>query len=134
MSAPSLKISDYFSDDELKCKGSGIVKLDPRFEKALLDFRIKWDKPMRVNSCCRSLSHNKNIGGASRSYHLFEGVDDGRMGTLAIDIRVSNGQKRKDMIELAWSLGWSIGEYRTFIHMDRRIDVGAKQIKFKGKY
>lgn len=133
MRVPDLKISDFFSDDELRCKGSGIVKLDPRFQAELTRLRARYGKPMIVNSCCRSQEHNKNVGGASKSYHLFEGVYDGRMGTMAIDIKIS-GKNRENLVDLAWSLGWSIGEYKNFIHIDRRKDLGKKQIKFKGKY
>lgn len=124
----------YFSKNELKCKGSGVVKLDPRFEKALLEYRETVNHPLYVNSCCRSTDHNKSIGGAWSSYHLYEGVSDGRRGTLAIDLRVQSDGQRANMVRDALLLGWSVGVYKTFIHIDRRIDIGKPQVCFWGKY
>lgn len=124
----------YFSDDELRCKSSGAVKLDPNFEKTLLEYRETVAHPLYVNSCCRSTEHNKAIGGAERSYHLYEGVDDGRKGTLAIDLRVQNDKQRANMVKTALLMGWSVGIYRTFIHIDRRVDIGKPQVCFWGKY
>jgi len=128
------ELEDYFSDNELKCKGSGVVKLDPHFRRALLIYRETVNFPLYVNSCCRSLKHNTSIGGAKSSYHLFEGVNDDRQGTLAIDLRVQSDEERAIMIKSALLLGWSIGVYKTFIHIDRRVDVDKPQIVFWGKY
>jgi len=128
------ELSDYFSHDELKCKGSGVVRLDPRFEKAFLKFREDWGHGLVPNSTCRSVQYNASIGGASESYHLFEGVNDSREGTLAVDLPVRNSKNRADMVKLALNTGWSVGIYATFIHIDRRIDIGKDQILFRGKY
>lgn len=128
------KLSDYFSDEELKCKGSGIVKLDPNFERELLIYRETVGLPMYVNSCCRSEKYNAEIGGAKTSYHMFEGVEDGRKGTLAIDIKIFNDAQRAVMQGVALNLGWSVGTYKNFIHIDRRVDIGKEQISFWGKY
>lgn len=126
------ELKDYFSDDELKCKESGVVKLDPHFSRALLMYRESLGFPLYVNSCCRSIRHNDSVGGAPRSYHLFEGVNDGRQGTLAIDLHVKDSVKRAIMVKEALIYGWSVGVYKTFIHIDRRVDVGAQQIMFRG--
>jgi len=128
------ELEDYFSDDELKCKGSGVVKLDPHFRRALLIYRETVDIPLYVNSCCRSLEHNADIGGARSSYHLYEGVNDDRQGTLAIDLKVHSDKERAIMVSRALSLGWSVGVYKSFIHIDRRVDVGKPQVCFWGKY
>lgn len=129
-----MDISKYFSHKELMCKGNGVVKLDPRFAEALFIYREALDTPLYPNSCCRSPEHNAHVGGAQSSYHLYEGVDDGRQGTLAIDLRVPNDEERVTMVALALSLGWSVGVYRTFIHIDRRVDIGKPQVLFWGKY
>lgn len=128
------KLSDYFTDDELKCSKSGIVRLDPNFERELLLYRETINMPLIVNSCCRSLAHNLQIKGSLRSYHLFESVDDGRKGTMAIDLHVRNDIERAVMMAVALNLGWSVGVYKTFIHIDRRVDIGVKQKSFWGKY
>lgn len=120
----------YFSKGELASKDDGTIRLDPNFEKALLAYRRKLNMPLYVNSCCRTPAHNKAIGGAPTSYHLTEFGD--RKGTMAIDLAVSDGMKRKIMIELALKEGWSVGVYRTFIHIDRRVDLGKQQVVFYG--
>ena len=123
-------LEDYFSHSELACKGSGVVKLDPRFADALLEYRETVGMPLHPNSCSRSRKHNTKVGGARSSYHLYEDVNDGRQGTMAIDLHVTNGSKRAIMIKTALLLGWSVGVYKTFIHIDRRIDLGKEQIVF----
>lgn len=125
---------EFFTDDELKCPETGVVLLDPHFDRALRIFRETTGIPFVPNSCCRSARYNASIGGASRSYHLYEGINDGRQGTLAIDIPVQNDNQRAIMVKDALNLGWSVGVYKTFIHIDRRADLGKKQILFWGKY
>lgn len=127
------KLSDYFSDNELKCKGSGIVLLDPHMDRELLIYREVMDIPLIVNSCCRSQIYNSEIGGARNSYHLYEGIDDGRAGTLAIDLKSPSDSVRAHMVGAALNLRWSVGVYKTFIHIDRRVDIGKPQVCFWGK-
>lgn len=127
-------LSQYFTDEELACKGSGIVKLDPLFAGKLLFYRETLGFPLIVNSCCRSWEHNQNVGGAMASYHLFEGVEDGREGTLAIDLKVPNDKKRAIMIETALAQNWSVGVYKSFIHIDMRTVLGKPQACFWGRY
>ena len=124
----------YFSEKELQCKETGKVCLHPTFEIELPKYREALGFPLYVNSCCRSREYNALIGGSPRSYHLFEGVDDGREGTLAIDLRVKNDKKRVIMVQLALEMGWSVGVYNKFIHIDRRVDIGKPQVCFWGKY
>lgn len=127
-------LSKYFTDSELACKGSGVVLLDPRFADNLFVYREAVDMPLNPDSCCRSTAHNTSIGGAKSSYHLYEGINDGRLGTLAIDLRVPNDKQRVIMVAKALKLDWSVGVYKTFIHIDRRVDVGKPQVLFWGKY
>lgn len=126
------KLSDYFTDEELASNDNGVVLLDIFFAKALLLYREALDLPLIVNSCCRSINHNTAVGGASSSYHLYEGVPDGRSGTMAIDLSCNNSSIRARMVSTALNLGWSVGVYKTFIHIDRRVDLGKPQILFYG--
>ncbi len=124
------KLSDYFSHNDLACKGNNVRCLDPRFEYALLLYRQMVNIPLYPNSCCRSLEHNKEVSGSEKSFHLYEGVKDGRTGTMAIDLRVTDSAVRAKMVRYALNLGWSLKIYDTFIHIDRRVDLGYKQIIF----
>lgn len=128
------KLSKYFSDGELCCKCCGEKKLDPYLERELYIYRETLDFPLFPNSCCRCPKHNANVGGAPNSYHKTAEVDDGREGTLAIDLRVANDAQRAVMVTVALNLGWSVGVYKNFIHIDRRIDIGRAQVCFWGKY
>lgn len=115
----------YFTESELRCKKTHVVKLGDGFAEQLLALRLVWNKPMHVTSACRSSEHNADVGGATRSYHIY---DDDRGGCRAIDLAVAPGD-RKALTQLALSMGWAVGipsNSRGFIHLDRRIDVGEE--------
>lgn len=107
----------YFTPEELRCKGSGLLNLKEGFASALERFRTTWAKPMKVNSCCRSTAYNKKVGGAQKSYHI---CDDLRGGCCAIDIAITNAEERAAFVQLALQHGWSVGVNKSFIHIDRR--------------
>jgi hypothetical protein len=129
-----LKSSEYFKPYELWSKDDQRVKLDPRFDEALFFYRETLGIPLVPNSCCRSIAHNRAIGGSSRSYHVYEDIGDGREGALAIDLRVRNDKERVTMVETALAQNWSVGIYKTFIHIDKRVVLGKPQVCFWGKY
>lgn len=116
----------YFSEAELACKGSGKIILAPGFPEALLALRLAYGKPMPVTSVCRSAEHNKRVGGAPSSYHI---CDTGR-GCCAADVRIVDLEERAKFTALALAMGWTVAHHRSFIHIDRRADHGAKQIMF----
>lgn len=115
---------DYFTDDELACKGSGELVLAPGFRDALNGLRHEFALPMAPTSCCRSPEHNAAVGGNPRSLHMFGNphyVFQGKaLDTCAIDIVTPDGQYRAALIRLALIRGWSIGVAKTFTHLDLR--------------
>lgn len=122
----------YFSDKELACRDTGVVKLNPIFDSKLLQLRNNMNEPMQVNSCCRSQARNEKVGGAKRSFHLYDDTGFPTGGTCAIDIKrsVYNSYNIK-LVEKAWELGFSIGVHPSFFHFDIRSDVTDKpQIVF----
>ena len=112
----------HFTHKELASKDNNVVELHPVFELELERLRDAWGKPMKVNSCCRSVEHNKAVGGHPASLHLYEGRP-GELGTAAIDIAFNNSPEKMELAVMAWDLGWSIGFARTFLHLDRRTEV-----------
>lgn len=116
----------YFSEDELRCKGTGKLILAEGFPEALLALRIAWGRPMIPNSVCRALSHNRKIGSMDTSYHV---CDTGR-GCCAVDFHMTDAKLRGELVALAWAMGWSVGINATFVHLDRRVDHGAEQLMF----
>lgn len=90
------------------------------FDKMDTDFLLKLDmlrellgEPMVITSSYRSESYNKGVGGSTKSMHL-----TGK----AVDISISNynAQTRTNLVQLALSLGLTVGVARTFIHLDDR--------------
>jgi len=122
----------FFPSRELACKGSKEILLDSRFAAALPYLRLKFGRAMVLTSCCRSPAHNTKIGGHPRSLHLTVPFHPGAFGTMAADISWMAWPLalRADFVKLALSLGWSIGRARTFVHVDRRVDIGLAQAEY----
>jgi len=115
----------YFSEKELACKGTGIIKLDPRFAEELPKLREAWNSPLTVNSVCRSPEHNKKVGGNPNSLHMTVNKKWNTLGTMAADIRWFDWGKATKMkfAQLALDMGWSVGLHNSFCHIDRRADL-----------
>lgn len=105
----------YFSENELKCKGTGRCLMDKSFMDQLIELRETFNKPMIITSGYRSKEYNDKIGGAKNSAHLY-----GR----AVDIQVS-GKDALELIKLSLKLNFTgIGVSQKgpinsrFIHID----------------
>ena len=126
------KSSKYFSDDEMRCKGSNCgcgnaVNIDPIFDQRLLELREAFGRPMRLTSVCRCLAHNTKVGGAKASFHISDKPAwKGVTGTAAADVAFSDETYRNELGKLAWSLGWRIGLHTKFLHIDSGSHLGAK--------
>lgn len=132
-----------FSHSELVCgkndpkHGEGYVPAETRARYGLLRFLIR--DSIWVNSCCRSKVYNDSIAGASsRSNHVFDEPYYRKRGGIAMDIGYRRGNKKRSMgyienlITKAWELGFSIGIYNTFLHIDDRTVIdGRPQVVFK---
>jgi hypothetical protein len=123
---------EYFSETELACKGTGIIKLDPRFAEALVDLREAWGKPLSPSSVCRTPEHNKNERGNPNSLHLTENPKWKTFGTMAADIkwRSWDTETKLKFAKISYSLGWAVGLHNSFCHIDRRVDAGLPQRVF----
>ena len=121
----------YFTHKELACPLTNVVRLAPRFSVALLDLRMSYDRPMIVNSCCRSLRHNHRIGGHEKSLHVYDLPYHSTGGTAAIDISwPTNSADRAFLVKTALDQGWSVGVARWGIHLDLRNIVDLPQMVF----
>lgn len=121
--------SILFSDEELACKATGIVRLAPGFVDELKALRLEFARPMTVTSCCRSAEHNTRIGGHGRSLHVYDHNARGLDGAAAIDVLVP-ARDRGPLVMLAWQRGWSVGVARAFVHLDRRDFADMPQMLF----
>lgn len=123
----------YFSESELACKGTGIIRLDRRFAVELPYLRHEWGEPLTLTSVCRSPEHNKQVGGHPHSLHLTENPYHSTNGTMACDVAWGHWthDKQREFALLAWGLGWSVGLNNSFCHIDRRGDTGLARKVFE---
>lgn len=123
----------YFSRAELACRGTGELRLDPRFADALVRLRERWGRPLIPTSVCRAPSHNAAVGGHPRSLHLTHNpAHPGAQGTMAADIawRTWTPQQRLAFARAAWLDRWSVGLHDGFVHLDLRRALGLAPAVF----
>lgn len=111
----NINVSKNFKLREFQCKdGSQLVKLDSELLDRLQKLRDRINRPIIITSGYRTVSHNKKVGGASNSQHLYG---------KAVDI-VVNGMSPKTLANHAEMVGFKgIGIYKTFVHVDVRKNV-----------
>ena len=105
------KYFKYTEFDSPDSPGSG-VNIDDKLLIILDIIRLKYGKPITVNSGYRTKIHNEAVGGVPNSQH--------RLGKAA-DLHIPN-QKTGDLFEkIAKENGAKgIGRYNSFIHVDTR--------------
>ena len=106
---------NYFSVDELKCKGTDECEMDEEFMEKLEALRHEFNEPMIVSSGYRHESYNQVIRGAKNSPHLYG---------KAVDIVIS-GKSAYRLMKLAIEHGFTgIGvsqrgpHEKRFLHID----------------
>ena len=107
-----VNVAKNFKLREFECKdGSHLVKVDSKLVDKLQKLRDRLGKPVIITSGYRTAAHNKKVGGAPKSQHLY--------GT-AVDIKV-NGMTPKQILPHAEAVGFTgIGLYSGHIHVDVR--------------
>ena len=126
------KALPFFTEEELACKGTGIIQLDIRFAVALPALRLQWGRPLHPTSVCRTPKHNQDEGGHPTSLHLTVNPKHRTTGTMAADVHWEfwTGNERIEFGRMAYVAGWSVGLSDVFVHIDRRGDVGLPQHVF----
>jgi len=108
------KLSANFKVREFACSdGTDVIFISQELVDVLQKIRNRFGKAVTVTSGYRTPAHNKKVGGAAYSQHLY--------GTAA-DITVK-GVKPKDVAAYAETLlpnTGGIGIYSTFTHIDVR--------------
>ncbi len=113
------QLSTNFKSTEFDCHGSGCcseTRVDEQLVKYLQKIRDYFNKPINISSGYRCTTHNKNIGGATKSKH-----STGQ----AADIYIT-GVTPAEIAKYAESIGiLGIGLYETnkdghFVHIDTR--------------
>ena len=110
----SVQLSQNFESTEFDChckKYCNSTEIDAKLVEYLQKIRDHFGKPVTINSAYRCSKHNKSIGGASKSKHLYG---------QAADIKVSGVAPLK-VAQFAESIGIKgIGQYSNFVHIDTR--------------
>ena len=104
----NFKVKEFASKD-----GSDPIFISQELVELLQKIRTHFGKPVIINSSYRTASHNKSVGGATYSQHLYG---------MAADIQVT-GVSPKDVAAYAETLlpnTGGIGIYSTFTHVDVR--------------
>ena len=108
------KVSNNFRVREFACQdGSDPVFIADKLVNILQAIRNHFGQPVNITSGYRTVSHNKKVGGATYSQHIY--------GTAA-DIQVS-GVSPSDVADYAEKLlpnTGGIGRYKDFTHIDVR--------------
>lgn len=107
-------VSKNFESTEFDCKCKkycSTTEIDPQLVTYLQKIRDCFGKPVIINSAYRCKKHNKSVGGATYSKHLYG---------QAADIKVSGVSPLK-VAQYAESIGIKgIGQYSNFVHIDTR--------------
>ena len=118
-------ITANFSRNEFACKGVGCCggssPINKDLVKALQNLRDLAGVPLSISSGFRCLTHNRNVGGASKSFHT--------LGD-AVDVLIPEGFTIGKIEELArrvqaFKMG-GIGLYSGWIHLDVRTNGPAR--------
>ena len=107
-------IPKNFRVREFRCQdGSDVVFIESDLVDILQKIRDHFGKSVTITSAFRTASHNKKVGGATYSQHLY--------GTAA-DIKVSGvtASAVADFAETLMPNTGGIGRYSTFTHVDVR--------------
>ena len=64
------QLTEHFNLREFECRCCHCVRLSPVLVRRLEAVREQWGKPMIITSGYRCPSHNREVGGAPRSFHM----------------------------------------------------------------
>ena len=107
---------NYFQPSELKCPCCGLSCFDPKMLGILNQAREKFGRAIIINSGCRCLKHNAEVGGAKHSAHL-PGPDG---FCHAVDIQVFSDITRAQLRDILADLGIRRFEVSPkHLHVDR---------------
>lgn len=112
----NFRVKEFASKD-----GADPLFVSPELVELLQKIRDHFGKPVVINSGYRTAKHNKDVGGAAYSQHLYG---------MAADIKVT-GVKPSAVAAYAETLlpnSGGIGTYSTFTH----VDVRATKARWKG--
>ena len=107
-------ISKNFRVREFRCQdGSDVVFIESDLVDILQKIRDHFGKAVTITSAFRTASHNKKVGGATYSQHLYGKAADIKVSGVAASVVA-------DFVETLMPGTGGIGRYSTFTHVDVR--------------
>ena len=110
----AIKLSENFNSTEFDCKCGAACSstlIDETLVALLQQIRNHFKKPITITSGYRCAAHNKEVGGATNSYH-----SKGQAADIVV-----YGVSPQEVAKYAESIGIKgIGLYDTFVHIDTR--------------
>ena len=107
-------ISPHFNRSEFECQcGCGFNTVDVETIAILEDVRQHFMKPIQITSGCRCAKHNRSIGGAKKSKHIFGN---------AVDFQVASTDPETvyNYIDSKCPNIYGLGLYSSWVHFDPR--------------
>lgn len=100
-----------FSPEEIACRGTGKIGIDPDAMDKLQALREMLGLPLMLNSAYRSPEHNRNVGGARNSFHK---------KAMAFDVSMANHDPVTFEIaaRAVGFTGFGFYQRNNFIHID----------------
>ena len=111
-----------FRAREFASPDSNVIFVNKALAEILGELRRRLGRRVYINSGYRTVAHNKEVGGAENSYHLYG---------AAADIR-AEGYTPKEVYVMLDSMlcGWGgLEEHKNFVHFDVRDDKWRKPLK-----
>lgn len=107
-------ISKNFRVREFRCQdGSDVVFVESDLVDILQKIRDHFGKAVTITSAFRTASHNKKVGGATYSQHLYGKAADIKVSGVAANVVA-------DFAETLMPNTGGVGRYSTFTHVDVR--------------
>lgn len=107
-------ISKNFRVREFRCQdGSDVVFIESDLVDILQKIRDHFGKAVTITSAFRTASHNKKVGGATYSQHLYGKAADIKVSGVAANVVA-------DFAETLMPSTGGVGRYSTFTHVDVR--------------
>lgn len=110
------KGTSNFNINEFRCKGTGKLPsngMDSELLTKLEELRYRLgNKPITITSGYRTPSHNKKVGGASNSQHLYGRAADIKVKGVSASVVYREADKLFN--------NGGVGKYPTFTHVDVR--------------
>ena len=107
-----IQLSANFNLREFICTHCGVAKVDPELIRRLQIARDRIGRPIVVTSGYRCPTHNRAVGGAANSQHLYGTAAD----VMATRITI---QELYDVLESLFPDG-GVGIYQGHVHVDVR--------------